>query len=201
MERTESMTKRPSFVVALSLLGAWLSVVGVGVLCGQRADRPTHYSTAQIMLEVINQHFTVGKKLASEYLRVFSDRTAECRLWNQYGEGTDVVKKVLMSKEFAAVKARVDRPELRKVDKRYELTHPVFDSWMEWDIKVQHSDGVQEITVANFSPESTRGPSQPYPDALVMLGCSISRLRNDVCGDELEWRSRNCEKVLQGKSF
>jgi hypothetical protein len=200
MERTESVTRRLDFVKALTLLGAWLCVLGVGALCGQTAPGPPDDSSAQIMIEVTNRHFTVGEKLPSVYLRVFFDRTADCQLRNHYGKGTDVVqKKVLMSSEFEAMKALVDQPELRKIDKRYGLTHPVFDSWMEWDIKVQHSEGEQEITVANFSPESTRGPSQPYPDALVMLGCSISKLRNDVCSDEPDWRSRNCGKVLQGK--
>lgn len=199
-ERTESMTRRLGFVEALTLLGAWLSVLGVGVLCGQTAAGPVDDSSARIMLEVINRHFTVGEKIPSVYLRVFFDRTADCQLRNHYGEGTGVVKKkVLTPKEFGTVKAAIDQPELPKVQRRYELMHPVFDSWMEWDIKVQHSDGVQEITVANFSPESTRGPSQPYPHALVTLGCSISKFRNDVCGDEPEWRSRNCGKVLQGK--
>jgi hypothetical protein len=200
MERPESMKRRLGFVEAVTLLVAWLSVLGVGALCGQTAPGPPDDSSAQIMLEVINRHFTVGEKLPSVYLRVFFDRTADCQLWNHYGEGTDVVKKkVLMSSEFEAMKALVDQPELLKVKRRYELTHPVFDSWMEWDIKVRHSDGVQEITVADFSPESARGPSHPYPDALVMLGCSISTLRDELCGDEGDYRRSNCQKVLQDK--
>ncbi len=118
---------------------------------------------------------------------------------NSGGDTGGVKTKVLTPKEFEAVKGVVDRPELRKVEKRYELTHPVFDSWMEWEIKIQHPAGTQDITIANFSPESAREPNQPYPDALVMLGCSISKLRGEVCGDEPEWRRSSCEKVLKDK--
>jgi hypothetical protein len=200
MERMESTTRRLGFVHALTLLGAWLSFLGVGVLCGQTIIGPPNGSSAQVMLEVINRHFIVGKKIPSVYLRVFSDHTVECQLQNIYGEGTDIVrKKVLTPKEFEGTKALVDQPELPSVKKRYELTHSVFDSWMEWDIRIQHRGYVQDITIADFSPSSERGSTQPYPDALVMLGCSISKLRDEVCGDERNYRRSNCEKVLQDK--
>jgi hypothetical protein len=181
----------------ITLLGS------AAVLCelrGQTTIESPDNSSGPVILEVINRHFTVGKKISSLYLRMFSDRTVECRPPSYTGKEADVAnKKDLRPEEFKRIKALIDRPDLLKVKKRYELTHPVFDSWMEWDIKIQHPDGVQEISVSNFSPESTRGPSQPYPDALVMLGCSISKLRDELCGNEPEYRRYNCEKVLQDK--
>jgi hypothetical protein len=196
MERT--------FLRKLTLRGSLLILLGTGILLcelrGQSTIGPSGGSSAQVLLEVMNTFFTVGRKIPSVYLRIFSDHTVECEsLAHAEGKSGVVTKRVLTPEEFEPVRVVIDEPELLKVQRRYELMHPVFDSWTEWEIKVQHADGVQHISVANFSPESTRGPSQPYPDALVMLGCSISRLRNDVCGDELEWRSRNCGKVLQGK--
>lgn len=196
--------RKASFLGTRTLRNVSLALLGAGtLLCdlsGQTTVEPANDSSAPVILEVINRHFTVGKKIPSVFLRVSSDRTVECHPLSYTGEDTGVVKKkILRPKEFEGVKALVDQPELPKVKNRYELTHPVFDSWMEWDIKIQHPDGVQNITVANFSPESTRGPSQPYPDALVMLGCSISKMRGEVCADEPGYRRSNCEKVLQGK--
>jgi hypothetical protein len=187
-----------------TLRNVLLALVGAGAcLCdvsGQTTIEPSDDSSAPVLLEVINRHFTVGKKIPSVFLIVSSDRTVQCHSWTPVREDTGVVKKtVLTPKEFEEVEALVGRPDLPKVKKRYELVHPVFDSWMEWDIKIQHPDGVQNITVANFSPEPGRGLSQPYPDALVMLGCSISKMRDYVCGDEPDWRRSNCGKVLQGK--
>jgi len=156
-----------------------------------------------MILEVTSTHFTMGKKIPSLFLRVSSDRSVECDLRNAFGGDTGIVKtKVLMPKEFEEVKALADRPELGKVGRRYELTHFVFDSWTEWDIKVQHPNVEQEIIVANFEPIEPRYTeefAQPYPDVLVRLGCSISKLRDEVCGDELAWRRTECETALKNK--
>jgi hypothetical protein len=181
-----------------------LTLLGLGALIyelrGQTIIESPDDSPARMILEVINRHFTVGQKIPSVYLRVLSDRTATCHLLNSTGKDTGIVKeKTLTPEEFERLKAQLDRPDLRKVKRRYDLTHSVFDSWMEWDISVPHADRLQDITVADFSPSPTRGSSQPYPDALVMVGCSISMLRDEVCGDERDYRRSNCEKVLLGK--
>jgi hypothetical protein len=192
---------RTSFLRTRTVAGALITLLGGGALLyelrGQTTIESPDDSSGQVILEVINRHFTVGQKIPSLYLRIFSDRTVECHPLSYTGKEADAAnKKYLRPEGFKRIKALIDKPELLKVKKRYELTHPVFDSWMEWDIKIQHPDGVQEISVANFSPGSTRGPSQPYPDALVMLGCSISKLRDELCGNEPEYRRYNCSKLL-----
>jgi len=190
------------FLWARTLSGAFLTLLGVGVLLcevrGQKTIESPDDSSGQVILEVINRHFTVGKKIPSVYLRVFSDRTVECHPLSYAGEEPDFAKKkVLTPGEFERLKALLDQPELLKVRKRYELTHTVTDSWMEWDLKIQHSGAIQQITVADFEPVSEQGFTQPYPDALVTLGCSVSKLRDELCGNEPEHRRYNCTRILQ----
>ncbi len=195
---------RVTFLGARTLPGALLILFGAVALLyevrGQVTIASPDGSTSRLLLEVINRHFTVGQKIPSVYLRVFFDHTVECHPVAYSGEEADIAKKeVLNPEEFEAVKAVVDQPELPKVKRRYELTHMVVDSWMEWDIKIQHPGRVQDVTIANFLPDPELGTSQPYPDVLVALGCSISRLRSEVCGDESDYRRRNCEKALRHK--
>jgi len=141
---------------------------------------------------VINKHFTVGKKIPSVYLIVFSDGTAVCHT-EKFWDEADVTKtKALSAEELGKLKAVISEPKLLDVKKRYELMHFVIDSWMEWDIKLQHPGSVQRIQVVSFSPDSARERNQPYPDALVNLGCSILRIRNDVYGDARSYNMVDC---------
>ena len=146
----------------------------------------------KIILEVMNRHFTMGKKIPSLYVRVFSDGTAECHT-EKYNKEKDVAKmKVLSVDEFERLKAAMNEPDLLNVKEKYGLMHFVVDSWMEWDIAVQHASGVQRIKVASFSPASAREKLQPYPDALVKLGCSILEIRDDVYGDARPYLQYDC---------
>jgi hypothetical protein len=147
-------------------------------------DKKTELSQ-KVVLEVTNIHFTMGKKIPSIYLRVFSDGTAECHTEKYTEKEKDITKsKILDSKKFEGLKAAINQPEMLVVKKRYELMHFVVDSWMEWDIKLQHASSVQKIQIASFSPSSARERNEPYPDALTALGCSILKIRNEVYGDE-----------------
>lgn len=137
----------------------------------------------EIILEVINRHFTVGKKIPSVYLRVFSDRTAECQTEKFWDEPEVTKTKTLDTTEFEQLKTILDDPELLNIKRSYGLMYPVIDSWMEWDIEVPHGWHEEKIVVLNFSPASALKRNQPYPDALVRLGCSILKIRNDVFGD------------------
>jgi hypothetical protein len=111
----------------------------------------------------------------------FSDPTAECHTEKFTGEEKDVTKrKVLGTKEFEKLKAISNAPNFLDIKKRYELSHPVVDSWMEWTIAVRPPNGEQSIQVANVSPASELYKNQAYPDALVKLGCSILKRREEV---------------------
>jgi hypothetical protein len=158
-------------------------------------------SSPRLILEVINRHFTVGRKIPSMYLRVYSDGTAECHTIRYIGDEVEIVKrKKLMAEEIVRLEALTDAPELLSVKKKYELMHWVVDSWMQWDIKVPHRGNTQKIQVLNFSPGSAREKNEPYPDVLVKLGCSIWKIRNDVYGDESYYFSdptNDCKNALE----
>jgi hypothetical protein len=155
---------------------------------GNKAER-----TREIILEVMNNHFTRGTTIPSLYLRVFSDGTAECHTEKYSGEEKDVAKrKVLGTKEFEKLKAVINEPNFPDIKKRYELNYPVADSWMEWTITVQHPNGTQRIQVLNFSPVSELYKNQAYPDALVKLGCSILKIREEVFHDPYAYSKIRC---------
>ena len=167
-----------------------LFVAGAGVCDGHRnsaeAGPPLKSGrSSKVILEVINRHFTVGKKIRSVYLRLFSDGTAECHT-ERYSDEQDIVKrKVLAAEDLEGLKAVLKQPELSSVKPRYELMAPVIDSWMEWTIKVPHGQNIQTIEVANFNPTAAKERKEPYPDVLVKLGCSIWKIRSDVYADEV----------------
>ncbi len=173
------MTFLPRALLALLVSGA----VSLG-LSGEKSS-----PSAKLILEVINRHFTVGRKIRSVYLRVYSDGTAECHTVKYTGHETDdrpdiVKQKTLAPGELQSLEAALNNPELLQVQKKYGLMSPVIDSWMEWDIRVPHGWHKEKIKVLNFSPASARKKNQPYPPALLNLGCLIWKLRNDVFGDE-----------------
>ena len=152
------------------------------------------------VLDVINTHFSVGEKLPSVYLRVFPDRTAECHTLAYSGHERKVTKrKTLAPEEFERLTELLNDPGLSSVKSRYESPGIIVDSWMQWDIKIQHADNAQKIEVVNFSP-AWIGLAQPYPDSLLQLGCAIWTIRDDVFGDEPGHRDAKCEKALRRSS-
>src|ERR1700690_3847553 len=139
----------------------------------------------------------MGREIPSLYLRVFSNGTVECHTMSYTGVESDLIKKkTLTGEELDRLKGLVENPELTQVKRRYGLMYWVVDAWMEWDIKVPHGSHTQEIRVLNFAPLEAEEKKQPYPDALVKLGCSIRKLRNDVYADEPSYRAKDCKQAL-----
>ena len=158
--------------------------------------------SSKVILEVINRHFTVGKKIPSIYLRIFSDGSAECHTEKYWNEPDIAKKKALSHEDFEQLKALLGQPELLSVKPRYKLVAPVIDSWMEWTIKVPHSRSVQQIEVANFNPSAAKERKEPYPEVLVKLGCSIWKIRSDVYADEVAAGKANradCDAILKAR--
>jgi len=120
------------------------------------------------------------------YLRLFSDGTAEC---HAIGNEKDAVKmKHLPPKEFAEVETLLNQPALRDVNGRYELPRMVFDSWMEWDLRIGDPSRLQNVTVSFAGSAGHRR----YPDALGRLGCLVVKLRNEVYGDNTDYYQPAC---------
>jgi len=167
----------------VSLIGACLVFLSASIFLWFQSRKSE--ASPRMVLEVINKHFTVGLKIPSVYLRVFSDGTAECHTERYTGDEPNVVKKkALTPDELGKLEAVLDNQDLLNVNKRYELVDPVIDSWMEWNIAVPHKTATQKIQVLNFSPGSEGEKNKPYPDALVKLGCHIWKLRFEIYGDE-----------------
>jgi len=159
-------------------------------------------SKASIVLEVINTHFTVGREYKSVYLRVFSDRVAECHYvrYGMEGEADKEKTKLLSPSDFKRLRSVLENPELASVNDKYGLMHWVVDSWMTWDIDVHRETDIQKIEIVSFSPSSARERGQPYPDAVLKLGCAIWQLRREVYGrdsaNDPMWERRSCDEEL-----
>lgn len=152
-------------------------------------------ASPRLILEVINRHFTVGKKIPSVYLRVYENGTAECHT-EKYSKEPDVVKtKAIPAHEIEKLKRVLEDRALSNARRRYERMYPVVDSWMEWTIKVRHSRNNQTIQIAGFAPWAANKENQPYPDVVLKLGCSIEKLRREVYG-ETRPESGECKVAL-----
>jgi hypothetical protein len=177
-------------IVLLLLMPLVLCVFSPESLGQARTER----ASAAVIVDVMNYHFTMGHKIPSVFLKVLSDGTVECGSLRATGPEANVVKKKLLTpEELREVTEAIDRSKLLHTEARYELTHPVIDSWMEWDITIPRAEGVQDITIAAFASTPLR--DGPYPIAVVRLGCTISRLRDEVYGDEPAYRRNECKNV------
>ncbi len=155
-------------------------------------------ASADMVLEVIATHTTMESEATYVYLRVFSDRTAECQSSkhsNAENKELATVKKTLTQNEFIRTKAMVSDPKLATLGLKYETRYAVVDSSTEWVIKIQRPGEPQTIRILEFSPGLARTMKHPYPDALVKLGCSIKKLRADVSGESILF-DYECQRVL-----
>ena len=161
---------------------------------GQTSQAVTKSNTSRtLILEVINRHFTVGEKIPSTYLKIYSDGTAECHTLKYWDEPDIAKTKSLPIEEFDQLKAFLEQPDLLNVKHRYERMYAVMDSWMEWTIKIKHSSGEQSFEVSGFSPSSAKASRQPYPEALTKSGCSIQKIRSEVFGYEPRRAETDCD--------
>jgi hypothetical protein len=153
-------------------------------------------SHAKLILGVITRHFTVGRRIRSVYLRVYSDGSAECHTFRFTGDETKKIdRKTLAREELQSLEAALGDPALLHVGKKYVPWGPVIDSWMEWEINVPHGwqtrqidikvdDFALEIEAFDITPEAERQKLGSYPPALLKLGCLSWKVRNEVYGDE-----------------
>jgi len=151
---------------------------------------PPSDSDPKVILEVINYHFTMGRKIPSIYLRLFSDGTAECHTLKFSGQEQDAVKKEhLEPEEFAAVRAILNQPELRGVKSRYDHPRTVVDSWMEWQLRAPDSQLRRDVTIS-FGPSTQHVGASV--EALGNLGCQILKIREYVFGDRTDYYGPAC---------
>jgi len=133
-----------------------------------------------VLLQVVNRHFTVGKRIPSTYLKVLSDGTIECQAIDMHD--VDAVKTTKISpSELARVTSLLSDSRLGNLSDRYAMQRFVIDSWMEWDITIDRTSlRSKRITLA-FAGGSS---DSKLPDALRKLGCQILELRRKLYGDD-----------------
>jgi len=191
-------------MASLSFVGRYLPPVGLLLLSvaasawlfpvlAQRSNESgppqTSDSNAKVILEVVNNHFTMGRKIPSLYLRVFSDGSAECHAVRFDGVEDSVKKGSLPPKEVLDVRTALNQPGLGDVKGRYERPRVVMDSWMEWELRASDSRLMQDVTIS-FGPPNQE--PRPYPEALARLACQILKVREYVCGDRTEYYRPAC---------
>jgi len=149
------------------------------------AEKPEHH---KLLLRVVNRHFTVGKRIPSAYLKVFSDGSVECHAV-KFGEHDkdDVKKMQLSADEFAKLTSALNESGLRELSHDYKLQRFVVDSWMEWEISIEQPRR-KNVTLA-FAGGSVQ---TALPDALGKLGCLILELRRKAYGDDTTSYSPAC---------
>jgi hypothetical protein len=167
-------------------------------LYGQRGNEPAlpkSDSNAKVILEVVNNYFTMGKIIPSLYLRLFSDGAAECHAEKFSGQEDSVKNQYLPAKEFSEIRAVLNQPGLRDVRGRYERSRMVIDSWNEWELRASDSQLAQDVTISFGSATQLRS----YPKALAALGCQIIKIRAELCGDNTDYYRPACVNPFQTK--
>src|SRR2546423_5758860 len=66
------------------------------LVCGHTAGQK---SVPKVVLQVVNRHFTVGKQIPSDYLKVFSDGSVECHAVKSDEHDKDDIRKAQLSKD------------------------------------------------------------------------------------------------------
>ena len=141
----------------------------------------------RVLLEVVNRHFTVGKKIPSNYLKVLSDGSVECEAIDK--REVDLKKAQLTASELSQITSVLNDPGVRDLGHSYALQRVVFDSWMEWDITINRSSPPPQNITLVFA----RGTGNPkLPDALTKLGCKILELRRSVYGQDEAYYTPAC---------
>jgi hypothetical protein len=134
----------------------------------------------------------VGKKIPSQYLRLFSDGTVECSTVKFDEHDTSRTKKGrLKPEELAEANAIINDPSLRDVKGRYVIDRLMIDSWMDWDIRIRSPKNSQRITISFAGASQMWG----YPQSLSKLGCLILKLRGQTYGDSTAYYSPACKNI------
>jgi len=182
-EKTGRNMNRRSGVRALGLY-----VLALCFSCCQTAGQRGS-DASRLLLRVVNRHFTVGNRIPSDFLKVFSDGTVECRAVKFGEHDANAVKMTHLSRnELAKVISALDDSGFRHLSNDYKLQRFVIDSWMEWDITIEQPSHRQNVTLA-FAGGSGQ---TALPDALGRLGCLILELRRTAYGDDTNYYTPAC---------
>ena len=181
--------KRRAKMVLAAL--AFSTLAGLRQLDGQESK--------PVLLDVTATHYYIGGEEKYQYLRVYSDRTAEAEVLKRKAmfEKTQIEKKkiILSQQDFAYLTDFLNSGKTAQLERHYkQRVGLVLDDFEAWDIRLQTSKGQEELTVVAFEPDAASRNNKPYPAELVKLGCLADTFRAQAVGSEVQ-RDRECGKV------
>jgi len=152
------------------------------------AAQASNTKPSRVLLQVVNRHFTVGKRISSTYLKVLSDGTIECHAIDKHD--ADAAKKTQIgTSELVRVTSLLNDPSVRDLGHDYALHRFFIDSWVEWDITINRSSlPPQNVTLAFAGGQD----ASRLPDGLRRLGCQILQLRRKAYGDDQAYYKPAC---------
>jgi len=181
--------------IFLLLLGS-ISTAQTSISNGQS---PVHGT----VLEVTAVDFDIAWQQEYLYLKVQSDGTVESQILKRKSgdmrfEKVDVVavKRTLSTaelRELMTVLAQGDTSRLKNTYKQGIAV--IVDAGTWWDIRIPRANQTQKIHVVAFAPDVAKAMKHAYPNALLILGCTIEKLRGDTIGENLTAEGE-CGKVL-----
>lgn len=143
-----------------------------------------------IILDVPATQYAIGLDWDYAYVRVFSDGHAEAQTFTLKSPfekpQLTTVTTTLSRERFAAVEHLLDDSEVMDLDSRYpqRISKVVLDFFTVWHIRLRHRGSEQQLEVVEFAPVAAKQRGQPYPNALVKLGCVIAMTRAETIGEE-----------------
>ena len=74
----------------------------------------------------------------------------------------------------------------------------MLDAGTSWNIRIPRANQIQEVHVVAFAPDAAKAQKHPYPHALLVLGCTIEKLRAEAIGQNVE-AERECTNILSSR--
>lgn len=181
----------------------WILVLLAPCTVAAQSSATTRSAKRTVILEVAAEDFDIAWRQGYLYLKVLSDGTAECQVVKRKSgdhrfEKADVlpVKGSLSAAEFQQLQTLLTKNDILHLDTSYkQRTALTLDAGTTWRIQIPRSTLTQKIHVVAFAPDSARALRQPYPNALVALGCTIEKIRGEVTGENIA-SDDECRKVL-----
>jgi hypothetical protein len=157
-------------------------------------------TSKKLILEILETDYGVGRMNHHfVFLRIFSDRTVE--LHSKRGQdikNARVSRGEVSQAQLDMILALVEREDVKNLPTTFRSTHTPIDFNWVLDFKIPRGQQTQQITLVNFSSEMARQNNKPYPEALMRLTCSVSRLRRDLKAETF-YSGEECEQFVSDR--
>lgn len=181
----------------------WILVFLAPPIVAAQSPTSSQTSNGTVILEVAAEDFDIAWRQEYLYLKVLSDRTAECQIIKRKSgdkrfEKADIlpVKRSLSQAELQQLQALLAKHDISQLDSKYkQRIAMMLDAGTAWRIRIPRSNQDQEIHVVAFAPDAAKAQKRPYPNALLALGCTIEKIRGETTGENID-SDDECRKVL-----